>query len=129
VVLSVGVLRSAEPARVAQILIDCARAHADVLPEPPPRAVFRKIGDPYLDFELICFVGEVDHQLRALSDLNHAVYKALSAENLIPSYAPTVYTVQGLAPVESALHGIAEAIGADHGLRSGPATPRSREVP
>jgi potassium-dependent mechanosensitive channel len=110
VVLPAGVLRNADPARVAQVLVDCARAHPDVLPDPPPLAFFRRIGDPYLEFELVCFVGEVEHQLRTLSDLNHAVHRALSAEGLIPPYAPTVYTVQGLAPVESALQQIAEAI-------------------
>ena len=37
-------------------------AHAEVLTDPPPRVLFRKIGDAYLEFELICFVAEVDHQ-------------------------------------------------------------------
>lgn len=129
VLLTVGVLRSTDPALASQAIADCARAHPDVLPDPPPRVFFRKIGDPHLDFELICFVGDVDHQARALSDLNHAVYGALSAAGMIPPYAPTVLTVQGLAPVQGALDGIAEAIAGAGRARPEPLGDGTRRSP
>jgi small-conductance mechanosensitive channel len=71
---------------------------------------FKRIGDTYLDFELVCFVPDVDFQARVQSELNFSVFNRLSAENIIPPLAPTALEVRGLGPMESALDHIAEAI-------------------
>jgi potassium-dependent mechanosensitive channel len=113
VIVPVSVLRTADPARVAELLSACAADHADVLKTPPPRVFFKKIGDANLDFELMAFVVDVDLQARVQSDLNFAIFKALSAEGVIPPLAPPVMEVRGLSPVEQALGQIASAIGQD----------------
>ena len=60
VIAPVSVPRTADPVRAAEIIAECARAHAEVLKEPPPRVLFKKIGDAWLEFDLVCFVADVN---------------------------------------------------------------------
>ncbi len=112
VILTVNVLRNQDPARAAELLIEHAKAHPDVLAEPPPRVVFKKIGDTWLEFDLISYVDDVAKQLRVQSDLNFAVFKALVDQGIMPPLGPGAMNVGGLEPVQSALQSIADAIGA-----------------
>ena len=111
VIVSVSVLRNTDPAHAAEILTRCAAEHVDVLKEPPPRVVFKKIGDAMLEFDLVCYVGDVDFQVRVMSDLNFAVFACLTAANIIPPLGPPAMDVKGLGGVETALDHIAQAIG------------------
>jgi small-conductance mechanosensitive channel len=110
VVLPIAVLRNQDPVRAAELLTACAAAHPDVLKEPPPRVNFKKIGDTWLEFDLIAFVADVDNQSRVHSELNFAVFKRLTEEDFIPPMGPPSLNVGGLASVEAALEHIASAI-------------------
>ncbi|MGF3027033.1 DUF3772 domain-containing protein [Methylobacterium aquaticum] len=109
VTITVSVLRNQDPVRAAELIAGCAKAHPDVLKEPPPRVVFRKIGDPFLEFELIAMIADVGSQLKVQSDLNFAVFKILSDEGLIPTLGPgaSIVTVQGLDAMQDAMGQIA----------------------
>ncbi|GJE54767.1 MULTISPECIES: DUF3772 domain-containing protein [Methylobacterium] len=113
VIISVSVLRNQDPVRAAEMLVACASAHADVLKEPPPRVVFKKIGDPFLEFDLIALVTDVNLGQKVQSDLNFSVFKTLSDAGFIPAMGPasSVVTVQGLEPMRDALGQIASAVG------------------
>lgn len=113
VVISLSVLRDKDPVRAAELMVACAKAHADVLKEPPPRVVFKKIGDPFLEFDLVAMITDVNLSLRVQSDLNFSVFKTLSASGFIPEMGPasSFITVQGLEPVRDALGQIASAVG------------------
>ncbi|WP_375461294.1 DUF3772 domain-containing protein [uncultured Enterovirga sp.] len=111
VVLPVNVLRNQDPARAAELLIACAHAHPDVLTEPPARVIFKKIGDTWLEFDLVCIVDDVAKQLRVQSDLNFAVFQTLVQEGILPPLGPGAMNVGGLEPVQAALQSIADAIG------------------
>ncbi|WP_284245644.1 DUF3772 domain-containing protein, partial [Methylobacterium haplocladii] len=113
VIVSVSVLRNQDPVRAAEMLVTCASAHADVLKEPPPRVVFKKIGDPFLEFDLIALVTDVNLGQKVQSDLNFSVFKTLSDAGFIPPMGPasSVVTVQGLEPMRDALGQIANAVG------------------
>jgi potassium efflux system protein len=117
VTISVGVLRNQDPVRAAELIASCATAHPDVLKEPAPRVVFRKIGDTYLDFELIAMIVDVGLGLKVQTDLNFAVFKTLSDAGLIPPMGPgsSVVTVQGLDGMQNALGEIAGRFGRDGG--------------
>ena len=112
VVISVSVLRNNDPVRAAELMVACASAHADVLKQPPPRVVFKKIGDPFLEFDLIAMISDVNHSLKVQSDLNFSVFRTLSEANFIPAMGPasSFITVQGLEPVSDALGKIAGAV-------------------
>ncbi|GJD49494.1 hypothetical protein OPKNFCMD_2225 [Methylobacterium crusticola] len=113
VAITVSVLRNQDPVRAAELIASCAKTHADVLKEPPPRVVFRKIGDPFLEFELIAMITDVAAQLKVQSDLNFAVFKTLSEQGLIPNLGPgaSIVTVQGLDTMQDALGQIARMAG------------------
>ncbi|MCG5247267.1 DUF3772 domain-containing protein [Methylorubrum extorquens] len=113
VILSVSVLRSKDPVQAAEMMVACAKAHPDVLKEPPPRVVFKKIGDPFLEFELVAMVVDVNLGQKVQSDLNFSVFKTLADAEFIPPMGPasSFITVQGLEPVRDALGQIAHAVG------------------
>jgi small-conductance mechanosensitive channel len=110
VVLPIAVLRNQDPVRAAELLTACAAAHPDVLKEPPPRVNFKKIGDTWLEFDLVAFVADVEFQTRVQTELNFAVFKRLTDEGFIPPLGAPSMTVQGLGSVEAALEHIASAI-------------------
>jgi small-conductance mechanosensitive channel len=107
--ITVNVLRNQDPVRAAEMLVACATAHPDVLKEPAPRVVFRKIGDPFLEFELIAMIVDVSFGLKVQNDLNFAVFKALSEVGMIPAMGPASsnVVVQGLEPFQEAMGRIA----------------------
>ncbi|MDB5645399.1 MAG: hypothetical protein JWQ05_1068 [Methylobacterium sp.] len=109
--ITVSVLRNQDPVRAAELLMTCALAQADVLKEPPPRVVFRKIGDPFLEFELIAMIVDVSLGQKVQSDLNLAVFQTLSGAGMIPDLGPgsSVVTVQGLDSFQNAVGQIASA--------------------
>jgi small-conductance mechanosensitive channel len=110
VIIPVKVLRNQDPVRAAQILGDLASHHADVLAEPPPRVLFKQIGDTWLEFDLIAYVEDVTTQVRVQSDLTFAVFKSLVDEKLLPPLGPGSFSIEGLAQVQAALQHIADAI-------------------
>ncbi len=110
VVLPVSVLRNQDPVRAAELLAACAADHPDLLKEPASRVNFKKIGDTWLEFDLIAFVADVDNQARVHSELNFAVFKRLTDEGFIPPMGPPSLNVGGLTSVEAALEHIASAI-------------------
>jgi potassium efflux system protein len=43
----------------------------------PPNVLFRSFGDSSLNFELRCFIRNIERRLNTLSDLNFAIEKSL----------------------------------------------------
>ncbi|MCJ2107311.1 DUF3772 domain-containing protein [Methylobacterium sp. E-041] len=107
--LVVNVLRNQDPARAAEMLLACAAQHADVLKEPAPRVVFRKIGDPFLEFELVVMIVDVSLGQKVQNDLNFSVFRTLSEAGFIPPLGPgsSIVTVQGLDGMQDAFSEIA----------------------
>ncbi|MGA0595762.1 DUF3772 domain-containing protein [Enterovirga sp. CN4-39] len=119
IIISIGIGREKDPTRTAELLIEQASRHGDVLHEPPPRVLFKAIGGSSLDLDLVCFVDDVTKQGRVQSDLNFAVFKALVAEGIIPMPGPAITNIAGLEQVQAALQHIADAIAAEQ-RKSGP---------
>jgi potassium-dependent mechanosensitive channel len=91
-------------------MMQCAQAHDDILNDPAPRVHFKKIADNNLEFELICYVSDVERQAKVLSDLNFALFRELKEESMIPPLGPAMMEVKGLEPVDEGLTRIAQAI-------------------
>jgi potassium efflux system protein len=79
--LQVGVNYGAEPKKVIELLEGVARAHPDVLPEPPPRCLFMSYGDSSINFELRAWT-EYSKSGQTHSDLAVAVYDAVYAAGM-----------------------------------------------
>jgi small-conductance mechanosensitive channel len=80
--LPVGVNYGAVPHHVIALLETVARAHPQVLPEPPPQAFFMGYGDSAINFTLFAWADHFDHWGQVKSDLTTAVYEAVSAAGM-----------------------------------------------
>lgn len=79
----VGVSYSADPERVSEILLQCARANESVLSRPAPSVVFVNFGESSLDFEVRVFIREIDYTLNVASELRQAIKKALDEAGIV----------------------------------------------
>jgi small-conductance mechanosensitive channel len=72
--VAVGVAYGSDLARVRDVLLGVAAAHAAVLPQPPPSVRFAAFGDSALNLELLVWTREmVQSPSRFRSDLNFAI--------------------------------------------------------
>lgn len=79
--LTVGVNYGAAPKKVIELLEGVARAHPNVLGEPPPCCLFMTYGDSSINFELRVWTQYSDSQ-RVQSDLTVAIYDAVYAAGM-----------------------------------------------
>jgi len=76
--LPVGVAYGTDPERVAALLLEVARGHADVIEHPPPQALFQGFGESSLDFLLrVWSDSEYDRTLAIRSELALATHRTL----------------------------------------------------
>ncbi len=72
----VGVAYGSDTQMVKALLFEVANAHDQVISDgraPEPQVLFFGFGDSSLNFELRCFIGNIDQRLVVLSDLNYAI--------------------------------------------------------
>lgn len=129
VILPVQVLRNQDPVRAAAVLVEHASRHPDVLPEPAPRVMFKKIGETWLDLDLVCFVDDVTKQLRVSSDLNFSIFRALVEEGILPPLGPGAMNIGGLDQIQAALGEIARALAESRREDVTASAPKARSAP
>ena len=83
ITIPVTVAFMTEPEKVEVILLECARRHKDVLKEPKPSVFFNKFSDTSLEFELRCFIGDVETSGRVKSELHFAIFTRLKHEKIL----------------------------------------------
>lgn len=91
VLVSVPVPRATDPDLVADIMRRAALAHREVMSEPAPRVLFKKVTENTIDFDLICFVDDIDAAGRVSSDLYFEVFRQLrkaAPQTEVPALAP-----------------------------------------
>jgi small-conductance mechanosensitive channel len=101
VLVSIPAPRFADPDQIAELMRTAALAHREVMSEPPPRVLFKKVTDTAIEFDLICFVDEIDTVARVASELYFAIYRRLRELGVVPT-APPAAQAHGAAPVDSA---------------------------
>ena len=85
VIVPVGVAYGSDTEKVKRILLEVANTHEEVITDgtsPEPMVLFRSFGDSSLDFELRCFIRQVDMRLRVISDINFAIDAAFRQEDV-----------------------------------------------
>jgi small-conductance mechanosensitive channel len=77
ITIPVGVAYGSEVETVIAILLKVANEHEGVLKDQagvsPPKALFRRFGDSALEFELRCFIRQIDRMIDITHDLNVAI--------------------------------------------------------
>jgi small-conductance mechanosensitive channel len=77
VLVSIPVPRATDPDQVAEIMRKAALAHREVMSEPTPRVFFKKATENTIDFDLVCFVDDIDAAGRVSSDLYFDIFREL----------------------------------------------------
>ncbi|MBB5222733.1 small-conductance mechanosensitive channel [Amaricoccus macauensis] len=71
----ISVTYESDPKTVERILLEIADTHPLVLQEPAPRVLFMDFGPDEMNFELRCWLRDVNFQLSAKSDMNFEIYE------------------------------------------------------
>ncbi len=82
---AVGVAYGSDVEKVMEVLETIADNHPDVIsdhPDYPIRVLFINFGDSALNFELRCYVKNVDNRLRIQSDINQGIDREFRKENI-----------------------------------------------
>lgn len=74
--IAVGVAYGSDTELVRTTLIKVAADHPEILDDPEPYVLFQNFGDSALDFELRCYLANVDDKLGVSSELRFAIDKA-----------------------------------------------------
>ena len=78
----VGVTCEADPRKVEAILLSIAEEHPLVLDDPAPRVLFLDLGPDSMNFELRCWLRDVNFSLSARSDMNFEIVERFRAEGI-----------------------------------------------
>ena len=88
VLVSIPVPRASDPDQVAEIMRKAALAHREVMSEPAPRVLFKKVTENTIDFDVVCFVDDIDAAGRVSSDIYFEIFRGLRKAG-IGAPAPT----------------------------------------
>ncbi len=83
--IPIGVAYGSDTQKVKEILLKVAHDHPEVIinnSAPPPKVLFRQFGDSSLDFELRCYVKNIDERINVISELNFAIDAAFRENGL-----------------------------------------------
>ena len=81
----IGVAYGSDTQKVKQVLERIAGEHPSVITDgsyPEPKVLFLGFGDSALNFEVRCFIRNIDNRLQVVSDLNFAIDAAFRAEGI-----------------------------------------------
>ncbi|MEW5421728.1 DUF3772 domain-containing protein [Amorphus sp. 3PC139-8] len=82
VIIDVRVPFDADPDKVHDLLLEVAQDHPNVLAYPEAKVYLSNFGESALEFQIFCYLGNVDYVLSARSELRFAVYRTLKANGI-----------------------------------------------
>jgi len=95
--IPIGVGYDSDVEKVRDILLDIAANHPLVMNDnsqiASPKVLFRGFGESSLDFELRCFIRDVDQRLNVISEFNYAIIAAFRREGIEIPFPQRVLTV------------------------------------
>ncbi len=99
ITVSVGVGYDSDVEKVHRILLDIAHNHPMVMKDKnkykkisPPKVLFRNFGDSALNFELRCFIYDIDQRVNVISEINFSIIKAFREEGVEIPFPQRVVT-------------------------------------
>ncbi|NER19400.1 MAG: mechanosensitive ion channel [Symploca sp. SIO1C2] len=99
--LPVGVAYGINLHMVREALIQAAKEHLDVLPQPEPQVLFKGFGDNSLDFDLLVWIANPPQQFKIKSDLYFRIEEVLRDRSLeIPFPQRDLHIRSGSVPLE-----------------------------
>lgn len=80
--VSVGVAYGTDTKKVKEILLDIAKSHKNVLKDPAPAVVFNEFGESSLNFELRCWVEDINVHWSTQDDVMYEIDKRFKENNI-----------------------------------------------
>ncbi|MHB2168351.1 DUF3772 domain-containing protein [Alsobacter sp. R-9] len=96
IIVTIPVARDTDADMVATLMRAAAQENPDVLEDPAPRVLFKRITETSLTFDLVCFVAEVDTGARVSSDLTFAIVRRLRENGIIKPAGPAKFELDGM---------------------------------
>ncbi len=107
--LPVGVAYGTDPERVPPLLLEVARAHADIIESPPPQALFLGFGESSLDFLLRVWTHrDYDRTSAIRSEIALATHRSLREDGIEIPFPQRDLHVASVAPAVRAAFGAKE---------------------
>ena len=82
IILPIGVGYDSDPDQVRDILLECAKEHDLVLSHPAPIVYFMDFGASSLDFQLRCYLSDINNMIVVQSALRFSILRALREANI-----------------------------------------------
>jgi small-conductance mechanosensitive channel len=80
--LTITLPAKSDPQRVMAVMMEAAKSHPQVLPDPPPRVLFTTVAGGTMNFELRAWTNQHENWTQIRSDLALAISSALARENI-----------------------------------------------
>lgn len=102
--IAIGVGYDSDVEKVHKILLDIAHKHPMVMDKlhgvSPPKVLFMNFGDSALNFELRCFIYDIDQRLNVASEINFAIIAAFRREGIEIPFPQRVVTMMDKADTD-----------------------------